>query len=93
METNNVFRLNLKTGSAENYVDPDELFEHCLEKNIIGVGWPVDEPVNSIEEWIKEGEKKYNSRSFIRAANNMWYYVKKMDKLNREFDHLINLVP
>lgn len=23
----------------------------------------------------------------------MWYYVKKMDKLNREFDHLINLVP
>ena len=22
-----------------------------------------------------------------------WYYVKKMDKLNREFDHLINLVP
>ncbi|WP_415967436.1 hypothetical protein [Faecalitalea cylindroides] len=71
METNNVFRLNLKTGSAENYVDPDELFEHCLEKNIIGVGWSVDEPVNSIEEWIKEGEKKYNSRSFIRAANNM----------------------
>lgn len=32
METNNVFRLNLKTGSAENYVDQDELFEHCLEK-------------------------------------------------------------
>ena len=22
-----------------------------------------------------------------------WYYVKKMDKLNREFDHLIDLVP
>lgn len=71
METNNVFRLNLKTGSAENYVDPDELFEHCLEKNIIGVGWPVDEPVNSVEEWVKEGEKKYNNRSFLPAANNM----------------------
>ena len=24
---------------------------------------------------------------------DVWYYVKKMDKLNREFDHLINLVP
>ena len=27
------------------------------------------------------------------GAPNNWYYVKKMDKLNREFDHLINLVP
>ena len=23
----------------------------------------------------------------------LWYYVKKMDKLNREFVHLVNLVP
>ena len=27
------------------------------------------------------------------ALLTLWYYVKKMDKLNREFVHLVNLVP
>lgn len=31
--------------------------------------------------------------NFTFTARDGWYYVKKMDKLNREFDHLINLVP
>ena len=33
-----------------------------------------------------------NGRTTIPIIDT-WYYVKKMDKLNREFDHLINLVP
>ena len=41
-----------------------------------------------------ENENRLDQRlkSFTRYKL-LWYYVKKMDKLNREFDHLINLVP
>ena len=27
------------------------------------------------------------------SANSFWYYVKKMDKLNREFVHFLDIVP
>ena len=35
----------------------------------------------------------YAGKDIIQPGDLVWYYVKKMDKLNREFDHLINLVP
>ena len=39
-------------------------------------------------------EKEHRKKKDLRSSEEfLWYYVKKMDKLNREFDHLINLVP
>ncbi|MDY5110807.1 MULTISPECIES: hypothetical protein [Faecalicoccus] len=38
-------------------------------------------------------EKGLNNNSSRKSIADTWYYVKKMDKLNREFVHLVNLVP
>ena len=44
-----VFRLNLKTGNNNNKDYVKKVFNHCLENQYIGIGWPIkDEHENVI---------------------------------------------
>lgn len=55
----NVWRLNIKTDSSES-VDPCKF---CINKGILGVGWPVDsEEEITWENYYKLGENKYYNK-------------------------------
>jgi len=54
-----IWRLNIKTGAADN-VDP-RLF--CIQRQILGVGWPVDVEVGTDwEVYSRAAEEKYSKK-------------------------------
>jgi hypothetical protein len=77
----NVWRLNIKPAAQEG-IDPREF---CFEKEIIGVGWPLDEASTEVEweEYLEKAEQKFkiglNDKGWWRALNALHNRMKVGD--------------
>lgn len=79
-------KYTLTIEEASKYFRIGEKKLRKLAEENLDAGWVI---VNGNRVQIKR--KQFEK--IIDTLDEIWYYVKKMDKLNREFDHLINLVP
>lgn len=75
-----VWRLNIKT-AAEETVDPRKF---CIEKQILGVGWPVYIPINNdwdayYQEAQRIYEKEMRDKGWWPAANALRFRMKIND--------------
>lgn len=83
-----VFRLNLKTGNNNNEDYVKKVFNHCLENQYIGIGWPIkDEHENVITistdklmDYIKDNSySKYKDDKGFKKAYKALNSIKKDD--------------
>ena len=44
-------------------------FDHCLHKEVVGIGWAVSPKPSRWEEYLKLGESKYGDKGWRRATN------------------------
>lgn len=72
-----LWRIHLKT-AAKDGRDP---FEFCLEKKIIGVGWPVSKKPNDRDEYWEIGSEEYKEgrKSWSTAINAIGWRMENGD--------------
>lgn len=83
----NLWRLHIRPSSKDT--NP---VKFCINKGIVGFGWPVDEAPISKSNYLELGEKKYGYSGWRKAANALLNRVKKNDLLwFRGFDNIYYL--
>jgi hypothetical protein len=55
----NVFRLHVRPGGAS--ITLQEVFQHCVNNHVLGVGWPVDHPPHDWNSYLRRSRKKYKT--------------------------------
>ena len=73
--------MNLKDNrnDRERNKDVELKFNICREKNKIAIGWPINEKVNSWEEYKEISDKKYKGDKGYAAARNAFEKVQYGD--------------
>jgi len=66
-----LWRLHLKTAAK----DPEKIIDHCLERKVVGIGWPLASPnagPQSKSEYLSAAEQQYKglSRSVASFLRN-----------------------
>ena len=73
----NIWRINLKSASRNN-VNPRQF---CLEKNIVGVGWRINEETKTLtwNQYHSQASKIYGDKSWKAALNAIKNRIKIND--------------
>ena len=65
------YRIKLLTKSSNH---KEEQREDCFKNNLIAIGWPIEESINSLNEYLNYAKKKYSQDTFNKlnySYNNL----------------------
>ena len=73
-----VYRIHIRPKGG--LADPKVSFKYCLEKEVLGLGWPVDTDENHITwaDFITLAKEKYSQKNLTRVK----YLKKHLLRLN-----------
>lgn len=83
-----LWRIHIRP-SADKDADPVDV---CLDQEVVGVGWPLDERPGSAEQYLEKGAERYGNSSWRRAFRSLIEKVEEDDLIwFRDFEGIYYL--
>ena len=68
------YRIKLLTKSSGH---TEEQREYCFKNNLFAIGWPINDSVNSVEEYLEYAKNEYSQDTF----NKLYYSYNNLNRM------------